>query len=62
MSQQDQPTTDELRQAFARAAYLKLLGWTFEKAMAVDYMRWSLTRSALSARHTHHLPAQPRLI
>lgn len=62
MIQQDPPTTDELRQAFARAAYLKLLGWTFEKAMAVDYMRWSLNRSALAARTTHHLPAQPRLI
>jgi hypothetical protein len=62
MTPQEPPTTAELRAAFERAAYLKFIGWTFDKAMAVDYMRWSLTRSALAARHTHHLPAQPRLI
>lgn len=62
MSQQEPPTTDELRAAFNRAAYLHFLGWTFDKAMAVDYMRWSIEKSAIAARRTHHLPAQPRLI
>lgn len=55
-------TTDELRAAFGRAPLLHLLGWTFERAMAAPLLAWSLEKSALSFRKTHHLPAQPRLI
>ncbi len=56
------PTTDELRAAFDRARLLHLRGWTFARAMTVPLVAWSLEKSALAARHTHHLPAQPRLI
>jgi hypothetical protein len=56
------PTTTELRAAFARAALLHLRGWTFARAMAVPLVAWSIEKSALAARRTHHLPAQPRLI
>lgn len=56
------PTTDELRAAFNRAALLHLRGWTFTRALAVPLVAWSLEKSALAARHSHHLPAQPRLI
>ena len=56
------PSTDELRAAFNRAAVLHLRGWTFARAMAVPLVAWSLEKSALAARQTHHLPAQPRLI
>lgn len=55
-------TTDELRQAFNRVPGMCLRGWTFERAISVDLIRWSLEKSALSYRKTHHLPAQPRLI
>lgn len=58
----EQVTTDELRQAFNRVPLMHLRGWTFEKAVAVDLIRWSLEKSALAHRQTHHLPAQPRLI
>ena len=56
------PSTDELRAAFNRAALLHLRGWTFARALAVPYVAWSLQKSALAARQTHQLPAQPRLI
>lgn len=56
------PTTAELRAAFNRVPGMCLRGWTFEKAIAVDLIRWSLEKSALAYRRTHHLPAQPRLI
>lgn len=56
------PTTAELRAAFARASLLHFRGWTFERAMATPLVAWSLEKSALAARRTHHLPAQPRLI
>ena len=56
------PTTDELRDAFARVPALHLLGWTFEKAQAVRTVRWALEMSVLARRRTHNLPAQPRLI
>ena len=55
-------TTEEPRAAFNRAALLHLRGWTFARAMAVPYIAWSLGNSALAARQTHQLPAQPRLI
>lgn len=58
----DPPTTDELRAAFDRARVLHLRGWTFAHAMAVPLVAWSLEKSALSTRQTHHHPAQPRLI
>lgn len=54
-------TTTELRAAFNRARVLHLRGWTFERAMSVHYIAWSLGNSALAARRTHNLPAQPRL-
>ena len=56
------PTTAELRDAFNRASPLHFRGWTFARAMAVPIVAWSLEKSALAARQTHHLPAQPRLI
>lgn len=56
------PTTDELRAAFARAGLLHLRGWTFERAQATPLVAWALQKSALAARRTHQLPAQPRLI
>lgn len=56
------PTTAELRIAFNRVPMLHLAGWTFEKAMTVDTVRWSLERSVLARRRTPNLPAQPRLI
>lgn len=55
-------TTDELRAAFSRVPLLHLLGWTLDRAMAAPLVAWSLEKSALSYRKTHHLPAQPRLI
>jgi len=55
-------TTDELRAAFERARVLRLRGWTFARALAVPLVAWSLKKSALAARQTHQLPAQPRLI
>ena len=58
----DPPTTAELRAAFNRAALLHLRGWTFARAVSVPLVAWSLEKSALAARRTHHLPAQPRLI
>jgi hypothetical protein len=58
----DPVTTDELRQAFDRVPGMRFYGWTFEKAVGNDLIRWSLEKSALSFRNTHHLPAQPRLI
>lgn len=55
-------TTDELRAAWLRSCTpLRFLGWNFDKAMAVATVRWALQKSALAHRHTHHLPAQPRL-
>lgn len=56
------PTTVELRAAFERAKLLHFYGWTFERAVAVPTLRWALEKSALAHRHTHHHPAQPRLI
>ncbi len=56
------PTTTELRAAFDRARLLHLRGWTFARAMAAPLVAWSLQKSALAARQTHQLPAQPRLI
>lgn len=57
------PTTDELRAAWHRAGTpLRFLGWNFDKAMATPSVRWALEKSVLAHRHTHHLPAQPRLI
>ncbi len=56
------PTTDELRAAFNRAPMLHMRGWNFEKSIGVPYVLWSLEKSALAARRTHQLPAQPRLI
>jgi hypothetical protein len=56
------PTTAELRAAFDRARVLHLRGWTFARAMTVPIIAWSLEKSALAARQTHQLPAQPRLI
>jgi hypothetical protein len=58
----EQVTTDELRAAFSRAALLHLRGWTFARAMAVPLVAWSMEKSALAHRQTHHYPAQPRLI
>lgn len=58
----DPPTTTELRAAFDRAKVLHLRGWTFARAMAAPLVAWALQKSALAARHTHHHPAQPRLI
>lgn len=58
----DAPTMDELRAAFTRAALLHLRGWTFARALATPVVAWSLRRSAVAHRKTHHLPAQPRLI
>lgn len=55
-------TTVELRAAFERARVLHLYGWTFERAQAAPLVLWALQKSALAARRTHHLPAQPRLI
>ena len=56
-------TTDELRQAWLRAGLaLRFMGWDFDRAMSVQTVRWALEKSALAARRTHHLPAQPRLI
>ncbi len=56
-------TTDELRAAWNRAGMgLRFLGWTFDRAINTATVRWSLEKSALAARHTHHLPAQLRLI
>lgn len=62
MASQIPPTTAELRAVFNRLPAMRLKGWTFEKAMAVDYIRWSLEQSALATRQRHHLPAQLRLI
>ena len=58
----DPVTTAELRAAFDRARVLHLRGWTFARALAVPLVAWSLEKSALAARRTHQLPAQPRLI
>lgn len=58
----DPPTTAELRAAFDRARVLHLRGWTFARALAVPLVAWSLEKSALAARQTNNLPAQPRLI
>lgn len=58
----DTITTDELRAAFDRARLLRLRGWTFERALSVPLVAWSLQKSAAAHRRTHHLPAQPRLI
>ncbi len=55
-------TTAELRAAFDRARLLRLSGWTFDRAMAAPLVAWSLQKSALAARRTHNIPAQPRLI
>ena len=56
------PTTDELRAAFNRCTELRFAGWSFERALAAPLVLWSLQKSALAARRTHQLPAQPRLI
>lgn len=56
------PTTAELRAAFNRVPILHLRGWTFDRAIACKLTRWAMEKSALAARRTHHLPAQPRLI
>ncbi len=61
MASQIPPTTDELRAVFNRLPAMRLKGWTFEKVMSVDYIRWSLERSALAYREKYSLPAQPRL-
>lgn len=55
------PTNDELRAAFKRAVWLRFAGWTFDRALAAPLIAWSLQKSALAARRTHHLPAQPSL-
>lgn len=64
MTRQEPPTTDELRAAWKRPGMtpLRFIGWTFERAMSVPTVRWSLEKSALAARQTNNLPAQPRLI
>lgn len=64
MTRQEPATTDELRQAWNRPgmAPLRFLGWSLERALSVPTVRWSLEKSALAARRTHHQPAQPRLI
>lgn len=54
-------TTAELRAAFDRARVLRLTGWTFERAQAAPLVLWALHKSALAARRSHHLPAQPGL-
>jgi hypothetical protein len=53
--------TDELRQAWRRAGLWRI-GMSFEQAQSAPLVRWALRRSALAHRHTHHHPAQPRLI
>lgn len=55
-------TTDELRAAFNRVPGMCLRGWTFEKCIAVDLIRWSLEKSALAHRQSQNHPAQMRLI
>ena len=55
------PTTAELRAAFDRARVLHFYGWTFEGAQAAPLVLWALQKSALAARRTHHIPAQPGL-
>ena len=55
------PTTTELRAAFERARVLHLSGWTFARALAAPLVLWAMQKSALAARRTHHLPAQPGL-
>lgn len=54
-------TTAELRAAFERARVLHFYGWTFERALAAPLVLWALQKSALAARRSHHLPAQPGL-
>lgn len=58
------PTADELRQAWNRPgmAPLRFIGWSLDRALSVPTVRWSLEKSAIAARRTHHQPAQPRLI
>lgn len=59
----DPVTVAELRAAWNRAGLaLRFLGWTFAKAIDTPTVRWSLEKSALAARRTHNLPAQPRLL
>jgi hypothetical protein len=36
-------------------------GVKFSQALANPLMRWSMEKSALAARRTHHLPVQPPL-
>lgn len=57
-------TTAELRAAWNRPGMtpLRFMGWSLERALAVPTLRWSLEKSALAARRSHQLPAQPRLI
>lgn len=55
------PTTAELRAAFERARVLHFYGWTFERAQAAPLVLWALKKSALAARQTNQLPAQPGL-
>jgi hypothetical protein len=54
------PTTTELKAAWKRAGLWRL-GVTFDAALANRLTRWSMEKSALAARRTHHLPAQPAL-
>lgn len=64
MKVQEPPTTAELRAAWNRPGMtpLRFIGWSFERAMSVPTVRWSLEKSALATRRTHNQPAQPRLI
>lgn len=61
MSDTTPVTTDELRAAFNRCTGLRFAGWTFERAQAAPLVLWALQKSALAARRSHHLPAQPGL-
>ena len=60
MRSTEAPTTAELKAAWQRAGLWRL-GWTFERAMAWKLTRQCMQTSALAARRTHHLPAQPAL-
>ena len=55
------PTTAELKAAFIRSGLWRD-GWNYYRAITTGTVRWSLTRSALASRQTHHQPAQARLI
>lgn len=60
MRSTDTPTTVELKAAWQRAGLWRA-GVKFSEAMSRPLVRWSLEKSALAARRTHHLPVQPAL-